>query len=276
MSQEQVRMRLTREGFREGSPARRIIDLNGGIWGIGNAQAQITSLAQNFFTVGQQSGWIWHSGGNGIGNPMKDAAGYGRPLLNGQINGTNCGGFGGAFRKLAEIALEIPTNNNKGTGCTDSFITVSGNQGIDSNWQGNVRTLSQDFNMFNAYMFTNHGWSDTNGLQIDVSTNSIVQSKLEFFGCRLQKISSDHYLVALKHNLNHIPGLGPYYCFRVSKLKDLRHHLPVILTGGEGEGMMTQSFINGVPNKSGGGNWGNMILLSRHHISDGLANHFNI
>jgi hypothetical protein len=269
--------RLLAEGMNNG-PANEIVNMRGkALWMFTHdRRLLIEKLCDNFWSYGRDNGWVWagnaHFGGNN-GNAGNSSVGV--PLCQGACTGTNCGGFNGAVRQIAQRILGFGAHEftNLGATCSDAFVTKPNVEVIDSSWIGNVRTMNSDFAAVKAFHFVNHSWNQFNGVHFDASTHVFnFQTKLQLYWCFLEGIGGigGTFLVkAIFDTTIVIPGNPPYYCLSIPIMKQHLINFPVA-SGTE----ISVNFLNTLPSTSGAGGWSNYLLVSRDAIPNNFRAHY--
>jgi len=259
---------LVAGGYVAGMPAHDVVTMpRRELWNFAMTDlALMRALCENFYRVGRARNWNWVQASTGNGTTAGGDLGV--PLLKGQVNATNCGGFNGSLRRLAHDVLALNNLTNAGATTPDTFITNPHLQTIDPNWPGNVRTLAEDFNTLGAFFFIAHSWNRLGADHYDASTNSIAFSQVsDLEWCKLTR-PPGCTLDAWAVTVNHAPqpyGPPPYLVVRTGVLKANRHHFPIVAAPGYPGGVgVTQGFINALPDLSGG--WGTLLLVSRSHV----------
>lgn len=268
--------RLLNEGMNN-CPADGIVNMRGrGLWMFTHdRRLLLEKLCENFWDYGRLNGWVWsgnaHHGGNN-GSPGNNSIGV--PLCKGACTGTNCGGFNGAVRQVAQRILGFGANEftNIGATCTDAFITKPNVEVFDASWTGNVRTMDNDFDAVKAFHFVNHSWNQYNGVHFDASTHTLdFQTKLQLYWCFLEGIPViGAYLVKAILDLTvTIPGTPPYYCLSIPVLKQNLMHLPVASAA-----EISQTFMHTLPSTAGAAQWTTYLLVSRAAIPQNFRTHY--
>jgi len=248
-----------------GTPAEKIVKRPGHeLWrNPANPALTAEQLCRNVHWFGRNNGWVWDPGSGG--NPDGEA------LARGRVSGTNCGGFNLTARWIGIHVLGLDSQQFRGsyTSADDCFITLAGTQGIDAKWDGNVRTLTQDFSQLNAYFFKGHSFSKYGGNMLDASTNVMnFHHKTDLFWCSLEIKFSDQqngraFLVTNRHQPTAIPGPALYACISAKCLNAFRDLFPKTVALGEG---VSRSFISSMPDVTGPGRWESMLLASISHL----------
>ena len=230
--------------------------------------ALVSQLCQNFHDYGRTHGWQWVTD---MGRNRD-----GRPLIAGTMNATNCGGFNASVRWIASNILNLDNAvfTNQGATTSDSFITRVHTTVIDAAWAGTVRTIRSDFATLGAYKFTNHSWNKlvVGGQHYDATTNNVgFANKNALYWCTLDKstparIKSRSFLVTQQRA--YVRGPAPHYCVPATLLKEHRKQFPRKHVGQLESGVpnVTQSFIDGLPDTTGPGNWPAFLLVSSAHL----------
>jgi hypothetical protein len=250
------------------SPAEKIVKRPGSqLWLHAATNAQLAEqLCRNVYWYGINGNPAWDWGAGSGGNPTGEA------LARGTTTSTNCGGFNATARWIGHNVLGIPPGELTGefTNANDTFITLAGTQGIDRAWQGNVRTLTQDFAQLGAYFFKGHSYCRCGANRLDASTNVMnFAQKTDLYWCELAITNTlvtlqngRAFMVTQRYQPTAIPGPLPYCCVSYTSLRNFRHLLPIVAIGGQA---LTQGFVNGMPATTGN-NWETMLLVSRDHV----------
>jgi hypothetical protein len=247
-----------------GTPAEAVLCRVGHqVWNFaGNEALMAEQICRNMHWYGQTGNpaWVWDIGSNPANNT-------GEALARGGTVNTNCGGFNLSARWIGINVVELDATQFVGsyTQASDYFITGANTIGIDRNWLGNVRTITQDFAQLRAYFFKGHSWCKYGNNMLDASTDTMnFRSKFDLYWCALNDVTLVNgrvFLVSNRYKATAIPGTAPYACLSHTSLQNNKHHFPIVLTGAAGQGLVTQSFISQMPARSGHG-WENMLLAS--------------
>lgn len=208
--------------------------------------------------------WVWDAGSGG--NPTGEALARGTTLT------TNCGGFNATARWIGHNVLGIPADQFVGsyTHANDCFVTLAGTQGLDRNWTGNVRTLTQDFAQLGAYFFKGHSFCRFGANRLDASTNVMnFAIQTDLYWCALAQSNPNApatdgraFMVTHRYQPTAIPGNLPYCLVSRVSLAKFRHHLPIVAVPGS---PLTQGFVNAMPETTGH-NWSTFLLISRDDL----------
>jgi hypothetical protein len=262
-----------------GTPAEKIIKRAANpLWRyVGHDAALAEQLCRNVYWFGRNGNPVWTWGQGSGGNPTGEA------LARGQVSVTNCGGFNATARWIGIEVLGLTSVQFAGsfTDANDCFVTLAGTQGIDRNWAGSVRTLTQDFAQVSAYFFKGHSFNRFGGNMLDATTNVMnFRGKTDLFWCALALTNGSTaagdgraFMVTQRHQPTPIPGNAPYACVSSKALKTFRHHFPIVAVAGGPR--LTQSFIQALPATSGS-NWETFVLASRDDLSPAFRKAVNL
>jgi hypothetical protein len=275
MTERAYKAALNAANLGPGTPAWTIVTRPGyELWNHeASNDALVSQLCRNFHDYGRTNGWQWIPEFNGNSGPL----GQGGPLIDGTKNRTNCGGFNASVRLIASNILNLTgVFTNSGATTPENFITRIHTTVIDAAWTGNVRTIKTDFATLGAYKFSGHSWNKlVGGQHYDATTNTLgFANKKELFWCTLDQTRNRCYAVASRRAF--IRGPAPHYCISADLLKEHRKQFPRKHVGERLAGVpnVTRSFIDGLPDRTGPGNWPAFLLVSSAHLPADFAADF--
>lgn len=147
-----------------------------------SVEQALKKLMKSFFEYGRQH-WRW--------SQSSGAAASDGGLVKGLVHSAACATFNQNFKWLAEKCLGI--DNITSDSVQGNFLTMPGQDCIDAQWIGNVRTTRRPFLDLKCFKFNQHYWVKHGGINYDVCYNHTFVDSREIIWTKL--VHADQVLV---------------------------------------------------------------------------------